>query len=72
MKPKARHSRPKNLSTKRIMAFCARKNVRRPSIEYPARLFGSMIAVAGDLSPWTSLGRYQHDVTNRAVQLVYP
>jgi hypothetical protein len=54
------------------MAFCARKNMRRPSIEYPARLFGSMIAAAGELSPWMSLGRYQHDVTNRAVQLVYP
>jgi hypothetical protein len=53
------------------MAFCARKNMRRPSIEYPARPFGSMIA-AGDLSLWTSLDRRQHDITNRAGQLVYP
>jgi hypothetical protein len=46
--------------------------MRRSSIEYPARPFGSILAATGNLSLWTSLGRHQHDMPGTAWQLVYP
>jgi len=54
------------------MAFCARSDMRRPSIEYPARPFRSIFAAMGDLSQWTGVGWYQDDITDRAGRLVYP
>src|SRR5882757_958138 len=56
MKPKARQSRPINLRIKRIMASHARRNMRHPSIEYPARRFCSIIAE-------NALCRHRHDIT---------